>query len=77
MWYYVEGWTRNKLYFVIQSSTGNQTVLIRLSSQSRRWKHFKVEFAVNTTFQVKYIYYLYLTIAGFHMTSLKFKLQNY
>ena len=55
MWYYVEGWTRNKLYFVIQSSNRNQTVLIHLPTQSRRWKHLKAELAVNTTFQVSYI----------------------
>ena len=55
MWYYMEGWTRNKLYIVIQSSTGNQTVLIYLLTQSRRWKHRKVEVAVHTNFQVRYI----------------------
>lgn len=56
MWYYMEGWTRNKLYFLIQSSTGNQTVLIHLSAQSRRWKHLKLQFVVKTTFQVKYTF---------------------
>ena len=57
MWYYMEGWTEKNLSFVLEDSTGSQTMFVKMDRQSRRWKYCKLEFSVNTTstFQVSTI----------------------